>query len=161
MTSEDFLGRRGRPNDVPTKNFCVHFFQQSTPPNSNCIITNTKIFFPFLNGGVRFSFLLNGLWCSIFIPPTCCQDTHARSTFALTFMEMQLTWKSKGKKQFSDMHKCHSPYRGPQQVIGVQLIRKWNIIFFDKNWTCFLVQKMTLIFFQFQTYFRNSGHELF
>ena len=148
MTSEDFLRR---PNDVPTKNFCVHFFQQSTPPNSNCIITNTKIFFPFLNGGVRFSFLLNGLWCSIFIPPTCCQDTHARSTFALTFMEMQLTWKSKGKKQFSDMHKCHSPYRGPKQVIGVQLIRKWDI--------CFLRKKLDLLLFSSKNNFKIR-HEL-
>ena len=57
------------------------------------IITNRRFFFHFWSS---FSFLLNGL-CSIFIVPTCCQDTHARSTFALTFMEMQLTWKSKEK----------------------------------------------------------------
>ena len=158
MTSEDFLRR---PNDVPTKNFCVHFFQQSTPPNSNCIITNTKIFFPIFKWRSSFFLFVKRFVVLYFHSSDMLSGYSCTQHFCVDFYGNATYLEKQGKKQFSDMHKCRSPYRGPQQVIGVQLIRKWNIIFFDKNWTCFLVQKMTLIFFQFQTYFRNSGHKLF
>ena len=121
------------------------------------IITNRRFFLPFL----KFVFIFVKRFVLYFHSSDMLSGYSCTQHFCVDFYGNATYLEKQGKKQFSDMHKCRSPYRGPQQVIGVQLIRKWNIIFFDKNWTCFLVQKITLIFFQFQTYFRNSGHKLF